>query len=201
MAGSVGGEDTGRAECQTKVAMASILGLKILRREIMVLALILQQLIVMGLEWEERIVLWRITTAPLLNACPPSLPISLLPSLNISVFFFHPVLFSAHTKNVVKISWFYSAKEHEQAWGQVQRLPCEFLDFIKRYPSKIPRRLRSSLAGRCLAKSCRYLLPLLQNPRVKAGSRRHEHEHMFMIFLILVQNNLRIGRVGRWMDR
>ena len=50
MAGSVEGEDTGRAECQTEVAMASILGLKILRRDIMVLALILQRLIVMGLE-------------------------------------------------------------------------------------------------------------------------------------------------------
>ena len=49
--------------------------------------------------------------------CPSSLPVSLLPSLNTSVFFFRPVLFSAHTKNVVRISWFYSPKDHEQAWG------------------------------------------------------------------------------------
>lgn len=133
--------------------------------------------------------------------CPSSLPVSLLPSLNISVFFFRSVLFSAHTKNVVKISWFYSTKGHEQAWGQVQRPSCEFLDFIPRYPSKVPRRLRSSLVGRCLEKSRRYLLPLLQNPRVKAGSRGCEHEHMFMIFLILVQNNVRIDRVDRWIDR
>ena len=50
MAGSVKEEATGRTKCQTKVAMAGILGLKILRRERMVLDLILQWLIVMGVE-------------------------------------------------------------------------------------------------------------------------------------------------------